>query len=234
MKPVERTFLLVIVGLAVVEFVLNSFYEIGFLVYAIFVGVILLLMENEIGHTKEEQALIFLMIIPICRLAELFLNFNVFWNTLIFYILVIGLTMFYAIKFWFRIRKNPFVGNPIYFLIVLFAAGAGALVAKYAFHAGFAGIIFLIPIIAYAEEIYFRGSVQRLTNEWFGNFSILITSFLYAIFGISYGFVFVLIAFFASLVISTLYHFTKNLYVSFVLNMVFHVLLFIFYPVVFS
>ena len=157
MKETERNFLLIIVGLAIVEFILNSFPTIGFFIYAVFVGIILIVMENEIQHTKEEKVLIFLAIIPICRLAEIFLNFNFFWNTLVFYLLVISLTVFYAIKFWFRIRKNPFIGNPLYFVIVLLLATSATIVAKYAFKMDFVGLVFLIPIIAYAEEIYFRG-----------------------------------------------------------------------------
>lgn len=234
MKEIERNFLLVLVGFAIVEFLLNSFLTLGFFIYAVFTGVILIMMENEIQHTKEEKVLIFLMILPICRLASIFLNFNFFWNTLIFYLLVIGLTIFYSIKFWYRTRKTPFIGNPFYFLTVLLISGIGWAVGKYAFKVDFAGIIFLILIIAYAEEIFFRGGLQKLVQEWFGNFSIIIVAFVYAIFSLSYGLVYVLVAFFAGLILSTSYHFTKNIYLGFVLNIIFHVLVFIFYPVVFG
>lgn len=234
MKAAERNFLFIIAGIAVVEFIINFFYEVGFFIYAIFIGIILVVMENEIQHTKEEKALIFLMIIPLCRLASLFLDVNFFWSTLIFYLLVISLVIYYSIKFWFRVRKNPFIGNPFYFLaVLLFSLTAWAL-AKYAFQVEFSGIVFLIPIIAYAEEIYFRGGFQNLTHAWFGQYSIIFTSLLYAIFSISHGFYFMLIAFLASLILSTLYYFTKNLYVSFALNIVLHVLAIIFYPVIFQ
>jgi membrane protease YdiL (CAAX protease family) len=139
--------------------------------------------------------------------------------------------VYYSIKF--KIKTRPFIGNPVYFVLVLLLAGAASLVGKQVFHWGFANLILLIPIIAYAEEIFFRGGFQNLTEEWFGSFSILFTSFIYAAFSISYGFSFVLLAFFGSLIISTLYHFKKNLYISFVLNIVFHVLVFVFYPGIF-
>jgi len=229
MEQIERNFLLVMLGIPIVEYILNSFYAIGFAIYAIFVGLVLILMENEVGPTKEEKVLVFLMIIPICRLAELFLNFNFFWSTLLFYLMVISLVVYYSIKF--KIKTRPFIGNPGYFLIVFLVAGAGSLVASYVLHWDFANLILLIPIIVYAEEIFFRGGFQNLTEEWFGNFSILFTSFVYAAFSLSYGFSFVLIAFFACLVISTLYHFTKNLYLTYALNLIFHVVIFVFYPV---
>ena len=74
MKSVERNFIIALVGLAIVEYLLSSFPTIGFFVYAVFVGLILILMENEVKHTKEEKLLIILMILPICRIAEIFLN----------------------------------------------------------------------------------------------------------------------------------------------------------------
>lgn len=234
MNSIERNFLIAMVGLAIVEYLLGSFPEIGFFAYAVFVGLILVLMENEVKHTKEEKVLIFLMILPICRIAEIFLDLNFFWSTLLFYLTLIGLTLYYAIKFWLRFEKTPFIGNPTYFLVVLFVSGIAGGLAKWVFDLEYAGIIFLIPLIAYAEEIYFRGGFQNLTQEWFGNFSILFTAFIYAVFGMSYGLVYVLISFFAALILSSLYHTTKNIYLTFALNLIFHVLLYLFYPVVFQ
>jgi membrane protease YdiL (CAAX protease family) len=232
MEQIERNFLLVMLVIPFVEYILSNFYAVGFVIYAIFVGTVLIVMENELGPTKEEKVLVFLMIIPICRLAELFLNFNFFWNTLLFYFMVIGLVVYYAIKF--KIKTRPFIGNPIYFIIVVIVAGIASVVAKQVLGWSFANLIFLLPIVAYGEEIFFRGGFQNLTSEWFGSFSILFTSFIYAAFTISYGFSFVLIAFFASLVISTIYHFTKNLYLSYVLNLIFQVLIFVFYRGIFQ
>jgi membrane protease YdiL (CAAX protease family) len=231
MESIERNFLFVMLAIPLVEYVLNSFYAVGFAIYAIFVGVVLIIMENEIGPTREEKVLVFLMIIPICRLVELFLNFNFFWNTLLFYLMIIGLVVYYSIKF--KIKTRPFIGNPGYFLLIFLVGGIGSLVGKYALNWGFSDFILLIPLIAYAEEIFFRGGFQNLTSEWFGNFSILFTAFIYAAFSISHGFSFVLIAFFACLVISTFYHFSKNLYLSFILNVIFHILVFLFYPGIF-
>ena len=233
MNSTERNFLIAMVGLAIVEYLLSSFPVVGFFVYAVFVGLILVLMENEIKHTKEERVLIFLMILPICRLVEIFLNLGFFWSTLLFYLTLIGLVIYYAIKFWMRFEKTPFIGNPTYFLVVLGISGIAWAGVKYVFNWNFPEIAFLIPLIAYAEEIYFRGGFQNLTKEWFGNFSILLTAFIYAVFSLSYGFTFMLIAFFAALISSTLYHLTKNLYLSYALNVGFHVLLFVFYYRVF-
>ena len=232
MEQIERNFLIVLLGIPIVEYILYSFYSVGFIIYAVFIGIVLILMENEMGPTKEEKVLVFLMIIPICRLAELFLGFDFFWNTLIFYTLVVCLVAYYAIKF--KIKTKPFIGNPSYLLGIFLVGGLGSMAVKYFLQWEFAGLIVIIPLIAYAEEIYFRGGFQTLTQEWFGNFSILLTSFLYAAFSISYGFSFVLIAFFASMIISTFYHFKKNLYFTFILNLVFHIVLFLVYPAIFS
>lgn len=234
MNSIERNFVIALVGLAIVEYLLSSFPEIGFFVYAIFVGLILVLMENEVKHTKEEKLLIVLMVLPICRIAEIFLNLKFFWSTLVFYLFIIGLTIYYTIKFWLRFEKTPFIGNPTYFLVSLGLSGIAWAASKYFLNWEFSEIVFLIPLIVYAEEIYFRGAFQNLSNEWFGNFSILLTAFIYAVFSISYGFAYVLIAFSAALILSSLYHITRNIYISYVLNIVFHVLLFAFYPVVYG
>lgn len=133
-----------------------------------------------------------------------------------------------------KFEKTPFIGNPSYFLITLALSGIIWAVSKYLLNWGSAKILFLIPLIVYAEEIYFRGGFQNLINEWFGNFSILFTAFVYGIFSISHGFTFALIGFAVALVLSTLYHITKNIYLTYALNLIFHALLFVFYPVVFA
>jgi len=224
----ETDFIWAITGIFLVELMLNMFYNIGFLLYAIFVGIILIIMEREHSMNKDEKIFIFLMIIPISRLAEVFITFDFFWRTLVFYLFIIFLVIYYSIKL--KVKSKPFIGNPIYFIIIALISGACGIIGKYAFNFKFAELIFLIPIIAYGEEIFFRGGLQNLTRENFGAVSILFTSFLYATFSMNLGFGFFIIAFGVSLVISTLYHFTKNIYLAFILNLLFHVGVFIISP----
>jgi membrane protease YdiL (CAAX protease family) len=236
----KTNLIFIILGIIIAEIVLFFFSEIGFIIYAILIGTILILMESKsrkdrwdyFGEENNEKILILLMIIPICRLASLFLDFNFFWNVLIFYILIICLAIYYAIKL--EIKSKPFIGNPLYFIAILIIAGIASLAAKYLLKLEFSEILFLIPIIAYAEEILFRGGFQNLLEDKFGGFSIILTCLLYAVFSFSYGYLFTAIAFFFSLAISTLYFFKKNLYFTFLLNLIFHALIFIFYPIIFS
>lgn len=221
-------FLWAITGIFLVELMLNMFYKVGFLLYAVFVGVVLILMENETYITKDEKVFIFLMIIPITRLAEVFITFDFFWRTLIFYLFIIFLVIYYSVKL--QVNSKPFIGNPGYFIGIALLAGGAGIIGKYVFEFQFASLIFLIPIIAYGEEILFRGGIQNLTRESFGMVSILFTSFLYATFSMNLGFLFFGVAFLASLIISAIYHFTKNLYISFLLNLIFHVVVFVIYP----
>lgn len=225
----ETTFAFIIAGIFAAELVLNIFFEFGLLIYVIFIGAVLILMENRFDKGKDEKLLIFLIIVPMCRIPELFLDFNFFWKTLIFYVPVIAITIYYARSL--KLSSRPFIGNILIAVGVFFFSGVLALLA-YSFDLKFAGLVFLIPIIAYAEEMLFRGGIQNLTRESYGVMSIIFTSILYATFSMNYGFIFLLIALGASLVISTIYHFTKNLYLSYGLNIVFHTLLFIFYPFV--
>ena len=71
----EMTFILVIIGIFFAELNLNLFSEFGFLIYAILVGVILILMENEVVMTKYEKIFLFS-----CRAAS---SFRLKCNTLL-------------------------------------------------------------------------------------------------------------------------------------------------------
>ncbi len=223
----EISFGWAIIGLFFVELLLNLSYGFGLFLYAVFVGIVLISMENEIYIKNEEKLLILLMILPISRLGSLFLKFDFFWNTMILYIFLIFLTIYYGLKF--RIKSKPFIGNPFYFIGIILISGTISLISKYIFNFKFSEILFLIPIIAYSEEILFRGGIQNLTQECFGNLSIFSTSLIYGIFSMNFGFEFFLIAFGFSMISGLFYHFSKNLYITFILNVIFHAIIFIFY-----
>jgi len=228
----KLTFLLVILGILISELIFGWNQTYGFIIYSVLLGVVLISMEKDTKLNKSEMLLIFLMIVPIARISELFIPFGSVWKIFIFYSIIIFLAVYYAGKFWIKAGKVEL--NDLSYLIVIGIFSVFAMAgAEYFFHMENAIIIPLILFIAYAEEILFRGEIQNLTNEKYGYiYSVLGTSLLYGIFSISYGFPIFLFAFAASLILCTLYHFTKSLYFTFIINVIFHAAFFTFYPIV--
>ncbi len=226
-------FLFVILGLLISEVIFNWNQTYGFVIYAFLLGVVLISLEKDNYLDKSEMLLIFLMIIPIARISELFITFNFLWKIFIFYSIIAFLAVFYANKFQIRSGKTE-IGNLNYTLGIVVIGILLALGAKFIFHMENSVIIFLIILIAYSEEILFRGEIQNLTKGRYGAlYSIFFTSLLYGIFSISYGSSILLFGFFASLILCLVYHFTKSIYLSFLINILFHAIFFIVYPLSF-
>jgi membrane protease YdiL (CAAX protease family) len=189
-------------------------------------------MEKDITLDKSEMLLIFLMIVPIARISELFLPFTALWKIFTFYAIIAFLGIFYASKFWIKANevKLEDMSYPVIIAVVSVFAMAGA---EYFFGMKNSIVIPLIFFIAYAEEILFRGEIQNLTNEKYGGvYAVFFTSLLYGIFTISYGFPVYLFAFLASIILCLTYQYTKNIYWTFFMNVVFHAAFFTFYPMI--
>jgi membrane protease YdiL (CAAX protease family) len=204
----------------------------GFVIYAVLLGVVLVSMEKDITLDKSEMLLIFLMIVPIARISELFLPFTALWKIFTFYAVIAFLGIFYASKFWIKANevKLEDMSYPVIIAVVSVFAMAGA---EYFFGMKNSIVIPLIFFIAYAEEILFRGEIQNLTNERYGPvYAVFFTSLLYGIFTMSYGFPVYLFAFLASIILCLTYQYTKNIYLTFFMNVVFHAAFFTFYPII--
>lgn len=226
------TFLFVILGILISELIFEWNQTFGFIIYAVLLGVVLISMEKDIYLNKSEMLLIFLMIVPIARISELFLPFSPLWKIFAFYAVIVFLGVYYAGKFWIK-SGDVNLDDLSYPLIIAFVSVFAMGGAEYFFHMENSIIIALIFFIAYAEEILFRGEIQNLTNEKYGPvYAIFFTSLLYGIFSISYGFPIFLFAFAASLILCLTYNFTKNIYLSFLINVIFHAVFFTLYPVV--
>jgi membrane protease YdiL (CAAX protease family) len=224
----KTAFIIVITGILLSELVFQFNQTFGFLLYSVLLGFVLISMERDMYVNKSDVLLILLMIVPIARISELFMTFNSLWNMFIFYSILTFLAVYYANKL--RIRSEMVeLGDFGYGIIVIVVGVLLALGAKYIFHMNNPAIIFLILFIAYAEEILFRGEIQNLSKQRYGPiYSILFTSLLYAIFSISYGSTMFLISFGASLVLCLLYYYTKNIFVTFLGNIILHSLFFAF------
>jgi membrane protease YdiL (CAAX protease family) len=225
------TFLFVILGILISELIFELNQTNGFIVYSILLGVVLISMEKDITLNKSEMLLIFLMIVPIARISELFLPFSPIWKIFAFYAVIAFLGIYYAKKFW--IKSGDIDLDDLSYPLIIGVASVFAMAGgEYFFHMQNSLVIPLIFFIAYAEEILFRGEIQNLTNEKYGGFyAVFFTSLLYGIFTISYGFPIFLLAFLASIILCTTYHFTKSIYLTFIINVIFHMIFFTLHPI---
>jgi membrane protease YdiL (CAAX protease family) len=225
------TYLFVILGILISELIFEWNQTYGFVIYSVLLGVVLISMEKDVVFDKSEVLLIFLMIVPIARITELFFPFGGLWGILAFYCVIAFLGVYYAWKF--DIKSGEVELKDLSYTVAALVIGVfGMAAGEFIFHMEHSIIIPLICFIVYAEELLFRGEIQNLTREkykWV--YAVFFTSLLYGIFSISYGFPIFLFAFAASLILCLVYNFTKNIYITFLINAAFHAALFMFYPV---
>jgi membrane protease YdiL (CAAX protease family) len=208
------------------EILLKVDTTLGFFCYVILVtGCLIVLSRQEILNVYS-KLMIVMLILPIMRIAELFVNFDYLWRSLVVYYVLLFLVLVYSKKFKLNLgyTKEGLIFLPlvIIFGIVLGLLGNGIIAQKYA------GFILLLPIVVFSEELLFRGMIQNLAKEGYGNHvSIILPPILYAIFSINYALPVVFLLFIASLAASIIYNRTKNIFLTMTLNLIVQFLLFI-------
>jgi membrane protease YdiL (CAAX protease family) len=207
-----------IVGLFLAELTFSITPQFGFLLYAILVGGVLISLgyAEELGY--RARILIYFMILPMVRIVEIFITLSLFWRTLLVYLALLFLVLFYLYRFE---SKTGFTKQKINWLPLVMVLGLGI---------GFAGnyffgldkhreILILIPLIAFAEEILFRGLIQREIKDHYSNIEgIFISAALYFIFAISFGWMIAGFFFFVSLINAIIYDRTENIWLCIALN----------------
>lgn len=192
------------------EILLNINVTFGFIIYALLIsGILITLSKVEL---KKNYDLVFLLILPIARISSLFIT-SLTWQPITFYLVIFFLTSFYL----FNLNINPgFTKKNIFlfpFVIILFSL-VGFLGNIFFVYKN-QGIIFLVFLIAYSEEVLFRGLLQNfITKEQGAFFSIIIVSLLFAAAGMGFGIFGALFLFFASILLGITYHYTKNLFLA--------------------
>jgi len=199
----------------------------GFIFYiSLITGVLISFHKAESLDDYGKLAVIF-TIIPILRIAELFITLEFFWKTLIFYYLLFFLVTFYSIKFKINpgYTKKGLILMP---LVIFLAISLGYLGNAFLNLDKYIGLLALLPIIAYSEEVLFRGLIQNLIKKIYSPLtSILSTALLYGIFSLSYSFSAIIFFFITALIISLVYNYTKNIFLTITINLILHFFLFV-------
>ncbi len=218
---------LVILILILSEIILNINATAGFILYSCLAALCLLSLSHTKVLNEYGKLIIVLMIVPIVRITELFISLNFFWKILISYSILLFLAFYYSVRFKLDHghKKEKLGWLP---LAIIIGIGLG-LIGSFFFNLNhYAWLIYLIPLIAYSEEILFRGMIQNLIKEGYGvALSILATSLLYGIFSLGYGALFAIFMFFAGIIIGLVYNHTKNIFLAAAINLLMHYFLFV-------
>jgi membrane protease YdiL (CAAX protease family) len=217
---------LVILSMFLSEMLLLLNPTLGFFIYAsLFTGILFVLASSDIDKDLNKILYVF-MIFPLIRISQLFLEFDFFWNNLIIYYSLLFLVLFYSFKFKIKIgyTKNNLW---LLFLIVPLALSFG-LVGNFMLNFEKKYLLFLIiPVIAYSEELLFRGMIENLLEKQYGRlFSIILTSLVYGILMVGLGLYAVLFFFSVSVVSCLIYSYFKNIFLNIAMNFIITLLVF--------
>ncbi len=218
-----RKYLLVLLSLSLLlsEIIIRISPVFGFFLYSSLIAGCLISFSKAEKLEDYSKLAIVLMILPIIRIAELFIGFDFLWRSISVYYVLCFLVTFYTIQF----KINPgYTKRRLYLLPLVILAGVtlGFIGNLFPFEK-YSGFLLLLPIIAYSEEVLFRGLIQKLINNSYGGFSsIFFTSLLYSIFSLGYGLPIALFLFFVSLISCLIYHYTKNIFLTIAINLIFH------------
>jgi membrane protease YdiL (CAAX protease family) len=167
-------------------------------------------------NIEENHDLVFLLIIPIARISTLFISSH-FYQPIAFYLIVFFLTSFYL----FNLNINPGFTkkNILFFPVIIILFSLIGFLGNQIFTYRNLNILFLIPLIAYSEEILFRGLLQKyITKEQGALFSIAIVSLLFMAFSFGFGLVPALFLFIVSILLGLIYNYTNNIYLTIIGN----------------
>jgi membrane protease YdiL (CAAX protease family) len=198
----------------------------GFICYSVLITVCLISLEKDDSLDDRGKLMIVLMIIPIMRIAELFINLDYVWRNFVVYFILLFLVFFYSMKFELSpgyLRKKGFGWLPLVILLGGVLGIIGNSLLNLNMNIKYFEFLFLLPVIALSEEFLFRGLIQNLMNKDFGAFfSVLFTSLIYGVSSIGLGIPFALFFLGVSLITGLIYHRTKNVYLAIAINLTVH------------
>ena len=199
-------------GILICECALIVEPNLGFVLYSLLVaGVLIALSKFEVLN-NESKTLIALLVIPIIKIAEIFIDFNFLWKVFIFYIIFGSMAVYYFIRF--EIKANFSRASFKRIIIALILGISLGIAGRYVLNIQIdQAFIALIPLVAFSEELFFRGILQNLASKSYGErAAIFLTSLLFFIFTLSLGVYPAVFFFVVSFLIGLLYEYSQNVF----------------------
>ncbi len=223
----KPTFIFLIFVFLLAEIILSVNEYFGVLIYALVLGLILVRLEEDDFLIQSDKLLIFMMILPIARISEVFVSFNFYWKTIMFYFVIYFLVLFYMRRF----NISPgYTKSKLWFLPLSIIIGIyfGYIGNHYFGFEKHPEILFLLPFIVFSEELLFRGMIQNYAKKEYGkDIAIICTSLLFAIFSLSFGLGFAFFILLANLVMCMIYDKASNIWLTIPINFFMNLLLFV-------
>jgi uncharacterized protein len=199
--------------------------SIGFVLYFALASTVWIVLSRAKKTDESAKLLMLLLILPLYRISELFINFNLFWNVLIGYILLLFLGIYYLVTFKIKVGLK---GSNLRFIgfAILIGFLAGFFFSKYFSLEINKTIVYVILFGSIAEEILFRGLILKQTENLHGKvFAIIISSLMYGVFSLNFGLGFAVFAFIFSIFTGWMYTSMKSIYLAILANVAFHIML---------
>lgn len=177
---------------------------------------------SKAGALNSEGVFASLFIpIPIIRVISLFLHVSEFWNTLLIYFCFLYL-VFVCI---FRFKLKIFSTKKGYYIVYAMIVGIFLGIFSNAIldFTKSENLIYLLPLIVFTEEVYFRGILQKYIEEKYSRvIGIIFVSLLYGVLCLTQGYTIAIAFFIFYLMGSIFYAESKNVFVSMGLSLMFH------------
>lgn len=220
----NKKLIFMILGVIFLSEILLQMNElVGFVCYTLLISGILLTLMNLEKIDNSAKLIILFMIFPMIRILELFLHLSFYWRITSVYYLFLFLTVFYFIKFKFEFKSKE-GGIGLIILSIFLGVLLGFVVNSFFEIQKSFWFLMIIPIIAFSEELFFRGMIQNLMEKSYGvSYGIILTSIFYAIASLGFGLELFFFFLLLSLILSVIYGLTKNIWLTIIINMIVHV-----------
>jgi membrane protease YdiL (CAAX protease family) len=222
---------LIVLGFALfvllTEIIMGISENVGAVMYLVLMNVVLVIISRRGSLVAVDHMIVIFSIVPLVRIAGLFMDISYIWKMLLGYGVLLFLGMYYLYEFNVNIGKS---GRCFWVLPVVVFCGA---VAGVLANVGFAGdgvlvLIMLLPLVVFSEEIFFRGLMQNLIKKCCGNFySILVPAMAYGALSFYLGAWLAVLFFFVGIASGLMYLYTRNIFVSVAFNLAVSVFVFV-------
>ena len=219
--------LLWVFGLIVLlnEIVLKFSGDVGIFMYLILMTATLLILARNEKLDETSVLIIALLVVPLIRISELFLDVSFVWKVFVGNAILLFVGYYYSVRFGIDLGEN------LKGLLVLpFIVAIGALLGILG---GFGaekslGLLMVLPLVAFSEEIFFRGLMQNLIGKRCGViYALVFPAVIYGVMSIGLGYWLAGLFFIMSFLSGVVYWATKNVFLSMVLNLVFSIFVFV-------
>lgn len=226
-KTPKKLIFMILAVMLFSEILLQINELVGFVCYTLLITGILLTLINLEKIDDSAKLIILFMIFPMIRILELFLHLSFYWRISVVYYLFLFLTIFYFIKFGFDFKSKQ---KSFWFILLSLVLGGifGFLGSNFLEVQKSFWFITILPIIAFSEEVFFRGMIQKLIEKNYGiAYGIILTSMFYAIASLGLGIGLLPFFLLFSLVLSIIYSITKNVWLTLIMNLIVHLFMFV-------